>query len=74
VPEETEQFDIPPAIELHCALETRNIRYIVVHQQLKVQQISNRPATPVTSLSSSHLAGKSPELSYQNRSKPSIRS
>jgi hypothetical protein len=47
------------ANELYCALETRNIRYIVVHQQLKVQQISNRPATPVTLLFINNLAYQS---------------
>ncbi len=43
------------SIELHCALETRYNRYIVVHQQLNPLQIGYRPVTPVTSLSISHL-------------------
>ncbi len=30
--------------ELHCALESRYIRYVVVNQQLSLQ-IDNRPAT-----------------------------
>ena len=44
------------SIELHCALETRYNRYIVVNQQLNPLQISYRPVTPVTSLSINNLA------------------
>jgi len=40
-------------------LENRNIRYTVVHQQLKVQQISNRSATSATLLSINNLRHKS---------------
>jgi hypothetical protein len=43
--------------ELHCALETRYNRYIVINQPLNLLQIGYRPVTPVTSLSISNLAG-----------------
>ena len=35
---------------MHCALETRYNRYIVVNQRLNPLQISYRPVTPVTLL------------------------
>ena len=44
-----------PHSELHCALATRYIRYIVVNQQLNPLQIGYRPVTPVTPLSISNL-------------------
>ena len=46
--------------ELHCALETRYNRYIVDTQQLNPLQISNRPVTPVTSLSINNLIRNKP--------------
>ena len=46
--------------ELHCALETRYIRYIVVNQQLNPLQISYRPVTPVTPLFINNLACNKP--------------
>jgi hypothetical protein len=42
---------------MHCALETRYNRYIVVNQQLNPLQISYRPVTPVTLLSINNLVG-----------------
>ena len=46
--------------ELHCALETRYNRYIVVNQQLNPLQISYRPVTTVTLLSINNLVGNKP--------------
>ena len=58
-------------IQMHCALETRYIRYIVVNQRLNPLQISYRPVTPVTSLSINNLGmGQSTVASRRRLSTP----
>ena len=55
-PREPRTASVGVRIQMHCALETRYNRYIVVNQQLNPLQISYRPVTPVTSLSINNLA------------------